>query len=217
MIFPQRSLGSRNSVAGLDSVINWCCWVDGSLDNSNGSEPNTTKLITRPYLNHPPAFLCSFSFFSLCFDRSQSLDRESRRFFISRVRYRGRRCVVGVIGTHKCHSGVVSCSRESEPDFGPPLPIPNYEHEFYRVARGVCFVCYFKRCDPTTPNSHSRPQSLFWSKGGLFLFNARKFHSVNSPSTFLWRSVPRPFRVSCLGPRQDVHANQESHNTSVTH
>jgi len=83
-------------------------------------------------------------------------------------------------------------SRESEPDFGPPLPIPNYEHEFYRVARGVWFVCYFKRCGPTTPNSHSRPQSLFWSKGGLFLFNARKFHSVNSPSTFLWRSVPRP-------------------------
>ena len=33
--------------------------------------------------------------------------------------------------------GCVSSSRESEPDFGPPLPIPNYRHEFYSVARGV--------------------------------------------------------------------------------
>ena len=48
------------------------------------------------------------------------------------------------MGTYRRHWGCSFYARESEPDFGPPLPILSYKYEF--LARfGVFFVCYFKR------------------------------------------------------------------------
>ena len=49
--------------------------------------------------------------------------------------------VLGIISCwvalRNAFAGFVSRSRESEPDFGPSLPIPNYEYAFFSVAQGV--------------------------------------------------------------------------------
>ena len=68
--------------------------------------------------------------------------------------------------------GCLGSYPSGSPTSGPPPPLGHVKD--------------WPRRDPTTPNSHSRPQSLFLVKRCFLKY------PVNLPSTLLWGSVSRP-------------------------